>query len=338
MNDPVFLPEVEPRPDQKLEGHSNFKIRGYALGPGNGGLEVLIADALNQPRLPSIRSLWKDRNSGRPAPLLVVVLHQDRVLLSGPVGPDPPVYVDVDFGQAERLCREALEQPDRHSALRFLRDALPAIDSPLPGLRNEGFLATYQLVNRAPQLAEWCDAVRHSQPILQYRDYALIDHLGFTREPCDQVSTLLRTCDKGTRVAVAVLLEAAESPELETNRFNGLSPVSYAMSVADRERLPYVLVCQGPKLRLYPVGINVGVGRRGRTETFVEIHTGLLRDTQAGYLSLLFSHRASRRAAHWSVSLRIHAATPGIWPFDFANASINRSSPTWLKDWQWCAD
>ena len=50
-----------------------------------------------------------------------------------------------------------------------------------------------------------------------------------------------------------------------------------------------MIVSQGPKLRLYPVKVGVGVGRRGRTETYVEIHTGLLRDTDAGYLWMLFS-------------------------------------------------
>lgn len=35
--------------------------------------------------------------------------------------------------------------------------------------------------------------------------------------------------------------------------------------------------------------MGVGVGRRGRTETFLECHTGLLPDDQAAYVWLLFS-------------------------------------------------
>ena len=46
----------------------------------------------------------------------------------------------LDRGQVERICREALEQPDRHAALRALRDVLPSLESDLAGLRNEGFL------------------------------------------------------------------------------------------------------------------------------------------------------------------------------------------------------
>ena len=89
-----------------------------------------------------------------------------------------------------------------------------------------------------------------------------------------------------------MLLHQSESPELQADRFGGLSPVSYALAVADRENLPYVIVSQGSKLRLYPVKVGVGVGRRGRTETYVELHTGLLRNVDAAYLWLLFSAEA----------------------------------------------
>jgi hypothetical protein len=76
---------------------------------------------------------------------------------------------------------------------------------------------------------------------------------------------------------------------VEADRFSGLSPVSYALTVADRESLPYVVVSQATKLRLYPVRLNFGVGRRGRTETYVEVHPGHLRTEDAAYLWLLFS-------------------------------------------------
>jgi hypothetical protein len=227
--------------------------------------------------------------------LLLAVVHDDtRVTLCGPVGlgDDPPVYRHLDRGQVERICREALDQPDRHAALRFLRDALPAIQSPLPGVRNEGFLAIHELRVGAPRLAGWAEATARGREVLGRGDIEVLTGLGFALEPLDQVTTLLKASGDQTRMGVAVVLQAGESPDIEAERFNGLSPVSYAMAVADRHRLPYVMVCQGPKLRLYPVGINVGVGRRGRTETFLELHTGLLRDDHAGYLWALVSQEA----------------------------------------------
>jgi len=279
------------RPVQ-LPAGSPFHPLGLALGNGPSALEVVVATADSEPRLPNVRSTWKERNRGRAAPLMLVVLHGGKAVVCGPAGDDPPAYPNVDIGQAERICREALEQPDRHAALRCLRDALPSIESPLPGLRNEGFLATHELLRGAPRLPDWEAAARKARPILSRRGEDLLRSLGFKIEPCDQVTSILRAGENGKKAAVAILLKQNESPELQADRFGKLSPVSYALAVADRENLPYVVVLQGSKLRLYPVKVGVGVGRRGRTETYVEIHTGLLRDTDAAYLWLLFSAEA----------------------------------------------
>jgi hypothetical protein len=46
------------------------------------------------------------------------------------------------------------------------------------------------------------------------------------------------------------------------------------------------------RLRLYPTAVGVGVGRRGRTETYVEVQTSLLADEHLAYLWLLFSAEA----------------------------------------------
>jgi hypothetical protein len=280
----------------KLPGSCPYRPVGLALGQGSSALEVLVTAADSEPRLPNVRSVWKTRSGGRAAPLILLVIHDGKAVVCGPAGDDPPAYPGVDLGQAARICREALEQPDRHAALRCLRDALPSVESKLPGVRNEGFLATHELVRGvrdSERWAEaWADADRKARPILTNRGDALLRSLGFTIEKCDQVTSILRAGPHGTKTAVAVLLNQNESAELHADRFGKLSPVSYALAVADRENLRYVLVLQGSKLRLYPVKVGVGVGRRGRTETYVEVHTGLLRDADAGYLWLLFSAEA----------------------------------------------
>jgi hypothetical protein len=53
-----------------------------------------------------------------------VALYGEQAALCGPAGDDPPVRLGVDRGQAERLCRAAVDQPDRHAALAFLAQAL----------------------------------------------------------------------------------------------------------------------------------------------------------------------------------------------------------------------
>ncbi len=273
-----------------LPANSPFTEVGLALGQGPSALEVLIVRCGTDPQLPIVRSAWKVRKGGRASPLILVVLHNGKATLCGPSGDEPPVYPSLDFGQADRICREALEQPDRHAALRLLRDILPSIESALPGVRNEGFLANHELVHGARELHAWSEAGEKARRVLGNRGEQLIRSLGFEMERCDQVTSILRAADR--KVAIGVLLNQSESPELQADRFSGLSPVSYALAVADRENLPYVMVLQDSKLRLYPVKLGVGVGRRGRTETYVEIHTNLLRDADAAYLWLLFSAEA----------------------------------------------
>lgn len=279
-----------------LPAKSPFRARGLALGNGASPLEVLVAEAGAKPALPALRSAWKARKDRRAAPLLLVVLYAEKASLCGPTGDDAPAYVDLDPGQVERICREALEQPDRHAALRCLRDALPTVESDLPGLRNEGFLATHELSHGLRQSQRWrdawSDADRKARKILSNRNDTLLRSLGFQIEKVDQVTSMLRAGPNARKTAVAVLLNQTETPELQLDRFGGLSPISYVLAVADRENVPYVIVLQGSKLRLYPVKQGVGVGRRGRTETYVELHAGLLRDSDAAYLWLLFSAEA----------------------------------------------
>jgi len=71
-----------------------------------------------------------------------------------------------------------------------------------------------------------------------------------------------------------------------------VSPVSYALAKADAENLSYVFVNHGSALRIYPAATGIGTGRRGRTETFIEVHLDLLPSDKAGYLWLLFSGKA----------------------------------------------
>lgn len=277
----------------RLPASCPFQPVGLALGKGASGLEVLVTQSLASLRVPAVRSAWRERHGGRAAPLVLVVLHDGKATLCGPAGDDPPVYVGVDLGQAERLCREALQQPDRHAALRLLRDALPAVEFRLPGLRNEGLLATHELeygVRHSPRWQQlWPDADAKARHVLGQHGEELLRGLGFQIEPCDGVTSVLRAGQGGHKVAVAVLLEEFEAFELQGDRFAGLSPVSYALTVADHENVPYVVISQGRRLRLYPTQVGVGVGRRGRTETYVELHTALLPDTDAAYLWLLFS-------------------------------------------------
>lgn len=268
-----FLADFDLRPITLPPG-CPFQLVGLALGLGPSPLEVLVVSADGVPSSPKIRTLWKERSRGRAAPVLVVVLFGDRAIFCGPAaaGEHPPVHAPVERAQAERVCAEALEQPDRHAAHRYLRDALPAVvDSPMPGLRNEGLLATHELAHGARHLPMWSGAGEQARPILARSEEALLKALGFQVSQHDGATSILRASQDGRKLAVAVLLRPGEAPEMEADRFNGLSPVSYALTVADKEALPYVVVSQATKLRLYPVRLNVGVDCRGPAGLLVTI-------------------------------------------------------------------
>jgi hypothetical protein len=92
-------------------------------------------------------------------------------------------------------------------------------------------------------------AGRQTRWALAKRGHDLLRALGFSIEPSDCATSILRAGDR--KVAVAVLLARDEAPELSGERFSGLSPVSYALAVADREGLPWVVVQHGAKVRVH---------------------------------------------------------------------------------------
>ena len=57
------------------------------------------------------------------------------------------------------------------------------------------------------------------------------------------------------------MLHEEESVENKEQRFNLLSPVSYAFRKADSKNLKWIIFTQGNRIRLYATDINVG----GRT-------------------------------------------------------------------------
>ncbi|MGH6895844.1 MAG: Eco57I restriction-modification methylase domain-containing protein [Geminicoccaceae bacterium] len=275
----------------------NLKPQSLFVGKGQNALEVAVCVAQRKPTVTELKEAWAARRAGRPAPVLLVALDGAGASLCGPAGEEPPAHIAVDAGQVERICREALAQPDRNSALRFLALALSSLDTPLPGVRNEGLLAMHELARGAPGRADWEAAGAQARKALGKEGEALLSALGFRTERIDNLTKLLRA--KEQRTALAVLLEPSETPEADNARFNNLSPVTYALNKADQESLAWVVMVQGGRLRLYPTGVGVGVGRRGRSETFVELQPALLKDEHLAYLWLLFS--ADALAAHGSL-------------------------------------
>lgn len=266
---------------------------GLALGNGAQAVEVAVVAAERKPSTPDLRAAWKARLKGRATPLVMVALYDAHAAICGPGGDQPPAFSDLDPERVERICRTALEEPDRHAALRFLHAVIPEVQARLAGVRNEGLFATHELEYGVPRRPDWGEAAGRAGAALNERGESLLRALGFTVEPLAAgTGSILRA--SGSRTALAIFLDRNESPEAPSSRFSNLSPVSYALATADNEGLPYVVVCAGSLIRLYPTRVGGGVGQRARTETYVEIHLELLDRKDAGYLWLLFSAAALR--------------------------------------------
>ena len=293
MTDPAqFLADRQSQPYRLGGGHRFSDVRLF-IGNGSNGLEVVVARSASSPVRSELLDAWKSRRGQRAAPVVLVALHSEGAALCGPAGEKPPIYEGLDVDQSARLCSEALGQPDRHAALRFLAQALPSLETAIPGLNNEGLLALHELQQGVPSRGDWSEARRKAERTKGKRGQELLKALGFTIKRLDNLTSLLKSGD--TRAALAVMLRETESPESGSDRFNSLSPISYAFKKADDEGLSWVVVVQGNRLRLYATEVDAGVGRRGRTETYVECQPTLLSDEHLPYLWLLYSADALAR-------------------------------------------
>ena len=71
------------------------------------------------------------------------------------MGEPPVVHHGLEVSQAERLAEVALSESSHHAATRFLLAAMPELESPFPGLRNVGLLATQELRAGVPDRSDW---------------------------------------------------------------------------------------------------------------------------------------------------------------------------------------
>jgi hypothetical protein len=284
----TFLSERDDARDLADAPLDGIQPASLFLGRGPQPAEVAQFTSLGAPSLPQLRQLHERRQNRRPTPVLVVVTHGNgRASLVTRFGDDWIVKPDVDRSQAERLAIELLDAPDRHAADSVLRAKTAQLDQPIPGLRNAGLFALHELQAGVPRRADWSSATANSAHLLQHRGRDLIEKLGFVVEAMPHPVSVLRA--RGTRTAIAVFLDRSDEIEPAAERFDGLSPISYALAKADHENLDYVVVVAGSLLRIYPVKPSVGTARRGRTETFVELDLALLANDSAGYLQLLAS-------------------------------------------------
>ena len=310
--DGLSLPEGFPAA-LSLRGAFFQRYRGRVVAHG---LEVVLASCDRRPQQAQMRDGYLKRRGGRASPVLLVVGYPAadqgpvqtgddpgggspdgrlRLSVCGPVGDSPGVLWDLDAAQVERVADAALGEPDQHAAVRFLQRVLVGLDAPIHsrlglGLRNVGLLATQELRAGLPQRGDWAEAVRAGRRLLSLRGRHLVEGLGFRVEQHANHVQLLMV--NGHSRAAAVFCHDDELFDAPARRFDGITPVSLALSHADAHGADWVLLTRGSEIRLYAARPDTGVGRKGRAETFVEVNLALLTGEHAGYLHLLFSASA----------------------------------------------
>ena len=262
------------------------------LGKGSMPFEVVVLDdGERRPTLTELRNAFRDRAGRRPAPVLVVWRWgNDKCAVYGPNEHNPVEFRSLPVPEVESVCEIVLDAADRHHGIRTLHQLLPQLDSRIPGLRNGGLLAMQELEHGVPNRGDWTSARKKAAPVRKQRGRSLIQDLGFETEDLPGPGMILYA--GGSKRAVAVLLDRHDEIDVSSDRFDGTSPVSFAVAIAARENLEYVLIAADSSLRLYPAKSGVGVGQRGQSETYVELNLDLLPEEQAAYLWLLFSAEA----------------------------------------------
>src|SRR5262245_27711269 len=125
---------------------TGFQPLGLYLGHGGQALEVAVFESDRTPSKTTLKDALKTRRAGRASPILVVVLHGDRMAsICGLDEEEPTFLLSLDRDQVERLCRRSLDAPNRHVGSRTLREAFPQLETKLPGVINHGLFAMHEL-------------------------------------------------------------------------------------------------------------------------------------------------------------------------------------------------
>jgi hypothetical protein len=266
---------------------------GVRLGPDGGNAVEVVWGSGGSGSKSTLRKVWKDRKGSRVNPVVAVHYTDSQAIVMGPgrEGAAPSATTIRDVDQLSRILDAALVLEDRHKARQFLDKYLPHAGSPALGVHNSGLLATHALHRASDEREDWGQLSIRGKTLLDQRRRKLMEGLGFQVQQSSQQHSILRVDGEGT--AIALFLQPNENPDgWFVERFGSEAPVLYALRMAERENVDWVVITTGPTVRLYPTSTTVGVGRRGRTETFCEVRLDLLSETNAGYLPLLFSSGA----------------------------------------------
>lgn len=260
--------------------------------PHGLGFEVALVSwsGSSAPSQAALRSLHASRLRSRAIPLCVVAYSsRGTAWILGPVA-TAPALGPIPEGHAARLLQAALLEGSATAARARILHAREALETAeIPGFDSQGLFAIRELTYGVPRRPDWAGACDRSRALMATtpRGVGLVRSLGFDSHTIAGNALLLTVGDAPPR-AVAILLRDDEPFDAESARF-AKSPIYHGLEIARRNNVRWLMVARGPQLRLYPTSPDVGVGRRGATQTYFGLDLALLDDEHAGYLELAFS-------------------------------------------------
>lgn len=261
------------------------------IGPdpdGLGGIQVATATVVSAPTRGLLEKLLTLRKGNRAMTLVVGVTDGARTWL---YGPDPQAAtIELPADQAARQLQSVLDETDSTAAFNRLVALRRAAESGGVGWTNNGLFAKHHLEHNVAIRVDWSHHGQQARPLLGLRGHRLLEGLGFRTTP-GSGGTLILTSTGSTPRAVAVLLDETEHFDARSARYQ-LTPIAFALAVAQRQELPWVIAFRKDQIRLYPGRDGVGIGQKGQVETFFEIDLSAIDDAQAALLTLVFSAEA----------------------------------------------
>lgn len=273
----------------------DFATKDIYVGGGDHDLALHVVTAVykgsGEPTAAQLKNLHKLRTDDRMAPVVLVVEVDPQHCVVFGYNADWAPTRKIEYSAVARILQAALDEPNPIAArerINTLREALET--TALPGIKNSGLFANHELATGVPTRPDFDKACKRSVPLLSLTGTPLLNGLGFTHTSAGNNAYLLRGTGNGN-LAVAVMLQDEEMFAAPSNRLNGL-PVARGLAVAEEHNVSWIILLRRHKIRLYPAQLGLGVGRKGLTETYVEIDVPQLTDANAGYLSLIFSAEA----------------------------------------------
>ncbi|WP_276941589.1 MULTISPECIES: hypothetical protein [Ferrimicrobium] len=262
-------------------------------GSSNLSFQVLLAqwDSQVAPTKDICKTLFRTYRSRQAFPLVVALVNASgSTYCYGPTE-DGIVEGPFDESQVARILGAAMAEANpalaRSLVMRYL-DSLRT--SAMPGITNSGLFASYYLRTSAPQRPDFENAKSHALALVGERGETLIRALGY-HSHWEGSTTMILTNNQDVSRAVAVLLDRNESFAESSPRFL-TSPVATGLALAQAKEIPWMIALRGSQIRLYSTKASEGVGRKGQSETYLEIDLAVVDDRYSPLLPLIFSAEA----------------------------------------------